>query len=81
MIINCFCSDGDILFTGGYDGKVKKWIGVGTETGLEMYSVVDVGACVNSLCLGPDNSLYAAITDGSIKRIRFYEEEVIPEQE
>lgn len=69
MIINVIIATEDTLFTAGYDGKVKKWII--NEKEPESTEEIDVGKCVNTLCFGPDHSIFAGTAEGLVKRLRF----------
>lgn len=69
MIINVIIANEDALFTAGYDGRVKKWII--SEKEPKLAEEIDVGKCVNTLCFGPDHSVYAGDANGSVKRLRF----------
>lgn len=69
MIINAIVAAGDTVYTAGYEGKVKKWVDL--ENGAKNAETVDVGKCVNALCIGPNNSVYAGDSSGVIRRLQF----------
>lgn len=69
MIINVIIATEDAIFTAGYDGKVKKWTDL--AKGPKLAEEISVGKCVNSLCFGPDNTIFAGDAAGLVKRIRF----------
>lgn len=69
MIINTMCTVDDFLFTAGYDGKVKKWTNFDkTPTLVEE---IDTGKCINILCAGPNQTVFAGDSEGFFKRLQF----------
>lgn len=69
MIINAIVATNDAIYSAGYDGKVKKWIDL--DNGPKNVETIDVGKCVNALCIGPNNTIYAGDSEGVIKRLQF----------
>lgn len=69
MIINTIIATDTAIFTAGYDGKVKKWTNLDKE--VKLAEEIEVGKCVNSLCFGPEDTIFTGNADGSVKRIRF----------
>lgn len=69
MIINAIVATDDAVYTAGYDGKVKKWVDL--ENGAKNVETIDVGKCVNTLCIGPNNTIYSGDSSGMIKRLQF----------
>lgn len=69
MIINAMCADDDFLFTAGFDGKVKKWKDL--EKGPILVEEIDTGKCINTICTGPEHTVFIGDVDGFVKRLRF----------
>lgn len=69
MIINAICGNEYNLYTGGYDGKIKKWVEL--ESSPQNVGEATVGNCINALCIGPNNSVFVADSRGMISRIGF----------
>lgn len=61
----------DVLYTAGYDGRVKKWIELGGNEAPLLAGDVRIGCCVNALCAGPAGVVYVADTRGVISRVGF----------
>ncbi|GAB0096532.1 uncharacterized protein DMENIID0001_120560 [Sergentomyia squamirostris] len=69
MIINCLYGNTTAFYTGGWDGKVKKWVEVGQYP--KIAGDADIGCCVNAITDGPDGCVFAAGADGKIRKILF----------
>lgn len=69
MIINAICATDNALFTAGYDGKIKKWIDL--EKGPKLGETIETGKCINTLCVGPNDSIYSGDSEGVVKRLQF----------
>lgn len=69
MIINTLCGTEKSLFTGAYDGKIKKWTDI--EKSPKLAGEVDVGNCVNFICNGPNDVVYSGTSDGIARKIVF----------
>lgn len=69
MIINTICSSGIDLYSAGYDGKVKKWVEV--ENSPQNVGEVSIGRFINAICMGIDNRVYVADTNGVISEVCF----------
>lgn len=69
MIINAFCGVNNTLFSGGWDGKVKKWNDI--DKNPKLAGEVDIGCCINSICNGEIGNIYVGACDGVIRRIHF----------
>lgn len=69
MIINSICGDSH-LYTGCYNGKVKRWIDI--ETAPTLSGEVNIGNCINTMCSsGTNNVVYCGNTDGILRKIVF----------
>lgn len=71
MIINTIIEHENNLYTAGYDGKVKKWTNL--DKGPKLAGEIAIGNCINTLCVGPDNTIFAGTDDGLIRRLHFDE--------
>lgn len=70
MIINALHGNETNVYTGGFDGKVKKWALNVDE--LKLIGEVDAGAVINSIVDGPKNgSIYVGGADGAVREIVF----------
>lgn len=69
MIIIAICGTDKEIFTAGWDGKVKKWINI--DTSPKLASEVTIGKCINTLCNGPDGTVYCGSSDGIVRCLRF----------
>lgn len=57
----------NILFSGGWDKNIKKWIIDGSSIKLE--ATVDVGIVVNAIAVGEEGEVYVGGSDGHIVRV------------
>lgn len=68
MIINSICGNDNFLFSAGYDGKIKCWGDI-DKSKPSAIGEADVGNCVNSICLGNGNEVYAACSNGTVHKV------------
>lgn len=66
MIVTTLATNGDTVWTGGWDGVVRKWKIVGEK--LEAAGELNVGGCINSLAAA-DDRVYVAVSGGKIVHI------------
>ena len=67
MIVTSLSASGDYVWTGGWDGSVRRWK-IGGEK-LQPAGEISLGACINSLAVTGD-SAYAAVTGGRVVHVR-----------
>lgn len=67
MIVTSLAVDGNYVWTGAWDGHVKRWKIVGDK--LEGAGDVDLGGCVNSI-VTYSNTAYAAVSGGKLVLIK-----------
>lgn len=70
MIINAIGGTDEVLYSGSYDGKLKAWTDL-KEVKPALKGEVNAGSCINALCIGDDGTVYLALSDGSIKLVKF----------
>lgn len=63
------CASDTILYSAGYDGKVKKWVEV--DNVAQNLGEVTIGSFINAICIGFDNALFVADTTGMISKVSF----------
>jgi len=56
MIINAICATDDSLFTGGVDGKVKRWKNLDRRP--RVVETIETGKNVTALCVGPIHTVF-----------------------
>lgn len=66
MIVTSIAVDGDFVWTGGWDGHIKRWQIVNDQ--LQAAGDIDVGGCVNAL-IAYSNCVYAAVTGERLAKI------------
>ncbi|XP_055380559.1 probable serine/threonine-protein kinase roco4 [Condylostylus longicornis] len=70
MIINSICGTDKTLFSGGYDKMVKMWVNIDKEC--KLGGEINLESCINSICNGEnDHTIYAATSDGYIRKVAF----------
>lgn len=67
MIVTSLAISGDFVYTGGWDGHLKRWRI--TENQLEETGSINFNSCINALVTGTD-AVYAAITGGRIVSVK-----------
>lgn len=67
MIVTTVAVDGDFVWTGGWDGHVRRWQIVNDQ--FQAVGDLNVGSCVSSL-VASLNSVYAAVTGGRLIKIK-----------
>nr|CAD7457505.1 unnamed protein product [Timema tahoe] len=66
MIINTLCPEGDsIVYSGGYDAKVKKW----DMSNMKLLDSCDIGRSISALSIGSRGQVYVAGSSGYIARL------------
>lgn len=69
MIVNAICGSERLIFSGGYDGKVKCLSSI-NEKSPKIVGEADVGSCVNSICIGEnENIVYVGSSDGFLRKV------------
>ncbi|KAJ8725645.1 hypothetical protein PYW08_003828 [Mythimna loreyi] len=63
MIVTSLSASGDYVWTGGWDGFVRRWKIAGEK--LEPAGDINLGGCINSL-VSTGTSAYAAVTGGKV---------------
>ncbi|XP_063227807.1 F-box and WD repeat domain-containing 11-A-like isoform X3 [Bacillus rossius redtenbacheri] len=67
MIMNALCGEGETtLYSGGYDGKLKKW----DLSTLQSLGECPVAPCINAICAGTTGTVYVGASGGYIARIQ-----------
>lgn len=70
MIINAIVGVNSAIYSGGWDGFVKKVVGLESEP--SVVDQVNLNSCINTICIGVnENTVYAGCTDGTIKKLVF----------
>nr|CAD7596597.1 unnamed protein product [Timema genevievae] len=66
MIINTLCPEGDsIVYSGGYDAKVKKW----DMSNMKLLDSCDISRSISALSIGSRGQVYVAGSSGYIARL------------
>lgn len=63
MIVTSLAANGNNVWTGGWDGIVRKFKIAGSK--LEAAGEINLGGCINSLA-SADDRVYAAVADGKV---------------
>ncbi|XP_038215710.1 uncharacterized protein LOC119835126 [Zerene cesonia] len=67
MILTSLSTYGDVAWTGGWDGVVRRWKISGNK--IEAAGEVNLGACINGLAAFSSESAYAIVTGGLIVKL------------
>ncbi|KAL5279953.1 hypothetical protein ACFFRR_004143 [Megaselia abdita] len=69
MIVNGICGSERLIFSGGYDGKVKCLTNI-NEKNPQVVGEADIGSCVNGICIGEkENIVYVGSSDGILRKV------------
>lgn len=70
MVINAVHTYGNVIFTGAFNGKIRRWSF--DEMGIECDGELDVGICINTMVGSADgNILYVGGSDGAVREVVF----------
>lgn len=70
MIINTMFTHEDLLYTGAFNGKIRRWRF--NEEGLTLEGELNINICINAMCANDDGSIiFVGGSDGAIREVIF----------
>lgn len=70
MVINTMFAFEDLLYTGAFNGKVRRWRI--TEEGITLEGELSISICINAMVPNADGSIiYVGGSDGAIREVVF----------
>lgn len=70
MVINTMFAFDDLLYTGAFNGKVRRWRF--TEEGITLEGELSINICINAMVPNADGSIiYVGGSDGAIREVIF----------
>lgn len=70
MIIQTMFTIGDLLYTGAFNGKMRRWRF--SEEGIELEGELVINICINAMVPNADGSvIYVGGSDGAIREVVF----------
>lgn len=69
MIVTSLSTHGNIAWTGGWDGCVRRW--KIADNKIEAQGEINLGSCINALIASSSDSVYALVSGGAIVNVKF----------
>lgn len=70
MVINCLFAFEDLIYTGAFNGKIRRWRF--TEEGITLEGELTITICINAMVPNEDGSIiYVGGSDGAIREVVF----------
>lgn len=70
MVINTLFAFGDLVYTGAFNGKIRRW--KIDEEGITQEGELSINICINAMVPNADGSIiYVGGSDGAIREVVF----------
>jgi hypothetical protein len=71
MMVNSICGTDECLYTGGWEGKIKRWAEI-EQGGKQVNEAHIEGQCINCMTVGGDgNTVFFGAPDGAVRKAKF----------